>query len=618
MIMNLSLYYPLHYLFRIQKYIDEAIAAVGEDQCAKDKIVRWQKESERWGRYMWSGIEGMRNRKSSSPAESNHASLVAIAPDRPDRTLEENVVDVMERTSLLFQKRIKSKAQHAASAATAIQSMSGSRASHLSEPRIKLDDVPFQQFEDQYNHYMQYNCKDEERNDVTGCYVSHTSQESSGDGYFIPDGGSCPCLFEKEMKVGGCRHSMAKRIHRKEAPFSLETVHPCCLFCEELPQDPRAPPEPTGHAVSIMEDLDQSSELFRHSAMAEVSEPQPSLAASAVDGVLSQPQPSLAASSRADVPTFNALAFSSPSKVKGGYTEMTHHAGQLKSATDVIKNVSYQTLLSAAQETVKAVKCRCNPTQHFIWNHLIGLKDLLSSGDYSSDQYKGTPLEPIASRLDLLSSSDRVVIVPGMPKTKTGSRQGAPPSIRFGGDKSTASKPKGVCGFCGGQGKSGNMRIHYNKTNCPKKEQYGIEYQVKEATQSDVGSTLTDIAEGRDSKFIDVVTILDLSSREKISSIPAKTKRLVVKGYHSHAGERYLFCSCLDKIGDVLSRLEGTQTKSYDNVLIKSVAVLTGIAKLDYVFHLPLSSNDDRRKRPPESESSPVDSTSHIDKKHKT
>ena len=45
---------------------------------------------------------------------------------------------------------------------------------------------------------------------------------------------------------------------------------------------------------------------------------------------------------------------------------MTHHAGQLKSATDVIKNVSYQTLLSAAQETVKAVKCRCNPTQHFI------------------------------------------------------------------------------------------------------------------------------------------------------------------------------------------------------------------------------------------------------------
>ena len=107
---------------------------------------------------------------------------------------------------------------------------------------------------------------------------------------------------------------------------------------------------------------------------------------------------------------------------------------------------------------------------------------------------------------------------------------------------------------------------------------------------------MTDIAEGRDSKFIDVVTILDLSSREKISSIPAKTKRLVVKGYHSHVSEPYLFCSCLDKIGDVLSRVEGTRTKSYDNVLIKSVAVLTGIAKLDYVFHLPISNKDDPRK----------------------
>ena len=59
------------------------------------------------------------------------------------------------------------------------------------------------------------------------------------------------------------------------------------------------------------------------------------------------------------------------------------------------------------------------------------------------------------------------------------------------------------------------MPIHYNRTNCPKKAQYGIEYQVKEATQSDVGSTLTDIAEGRISKFIDVASILDLSSIEK-------------------------------------------------------------------------------------------------------
>ena len=87
--------------------------------------------------------------------------------------------------------------------------------------------------------------------------------------------------------------------------------------------------------------------------------------------VLSQPQPSLATSTAA-VPTLNALAFASPSKVKGN-TEMTHHAGRLKSATDVIKNVSYQTLLNAAQETVKAVQSRCNPTQYFSFGIILYL-----------------------------------------------------------------------------------------------------------------------------------------------------------------------------------------------------------------------------------------------------
>jgi hypothetical protein len=85
-----------------------------------------------------------------------------------------------------------------------------------------LDDVPFQQFEDQYNHYMQYIIvKTKNAIVLLGamCLIQVKKEESSGDGYFIPDGGSCPCLFEKEMKVGGCRHLMAKRIHRKEAPF---------------------------------------------------------------------------------------------------------------------------------------------------------------------------------------------------------------------------------------------------------------------------------------------------------------------------------------------------------------------------------------------------------------
>ena len=136
---------------------------------------------------------------------------------------------------------------------------------------------------------------------------------------------------------------------------------------------------------------------------------------------------------------------------------------------------------------------------------------------------------------------------------------------------------------------------------------------MKGTTRSQVGSALSEIAEGRDSKFIDVSTI-GLSNREMLSSIPGQTKRLVVKGYHTHRDGPYLFCSCLDKLGDVFNRIEGTRTKSYDNVLIKSVAVLTGIAKLDYVFHLPLSNEDDQRKRP----AVELTTTSHTEKRQRT
>ena len=182
---------------------------------------------------MIEGIEGHRNLTNSSIGESNHASLVALAPDDPSRTLEQNIIDVMERTKLLFEQRVLSKAQYA-SATAEINAMSGKQASHLSEPRQKLDQLPYQEFKKQYECYMQYNCRDVVQDNVSGCIVSHTS--SPGDGYFIPDGQPCHCKYERRLwKVGGCRHGIAKRIHRKESPFSLETVHPSNLFREELP-----------------------------------------------------------------------------------------------------------------------------------------------------------------------------------------------------------------------------------------------------------------------------------------------------------------------------------------------------------------------------------------------
>ena len=65
-------------------------------------------------------------------------------------------------------------------------------------------------------------------------------------------------------------------------------MHPCCLFCEELPQDLRAPSEPTGQITSIMEDLDQSSErdanLRPNTSAVASAQPQPSMVACLLRG----------------------------------------------------------------------------------------------------------------------------------------------------------------------------------------------------------------------------------------------------------------------------------------------------------------------------------------------
>ena len=99
---------------------------------------------------MIEGIEGHRNLTNSSIGESNHASLVALAPDDPSRTLEQNIIDVMERTKLLFEQRVLSKAQYASTATAEINAMSGKQASHLSVPRQNLDQLPYQAFKKQY------------------------------------------------------------------------------------------------------------------------------------------------------------------------------------------------------------------------------------------------------------------------------------------------------------------------------------------------------------------------------------------------------------------------------------------------------------------------------------
>ena len=65
-----------------------------------------------------------------------------------------------------------------------------------------------------------------------------------------------------------------------------------------------------------------------------------------------------------------------------------------------------------------------------------------------------------------------------------------------------------------------------------------------------------------------------------------------MKGYNQTSNEKYLFCSCIDRSARVVERKEGTQTNSYDNLLVKCSAVISNLSKLDYIFHMPLSTID--------------------------
>lgn len=64
------------------------------------------------------------------------------------------------------------------------------------------------------------------------------------------------------------------------------------------------------------------------------------------------------------------------------------------------------------------------------------------------------------------------------------------------------------------------------------------------------------------SDMADIIEAEEMGGRKFVESIPSGTKRLQVKGYHKRQGKSYLFCTCIDKQGVVLTRREGLNTKT--------------------------------------------------------
>ena len=73
--------------------------------------------------------------EASSPAEQNHWSLKATAGDDATRPLEQNIVDVMERSDLVLQKKQKAKDKWATEAENYLSKIQDWRCQAPGDPR---------------------------------------------------------------------------------------------------------------------------------------------------------------------------------------------------------------------------------------------------------------------------------------------------------------------------------------------------------------------------------------------------------------------------------------------------------------------------------------------------
>jgi hypothetical protein len=161
------------------------LAVAGNDQVIKDKIVTWQNIGDQWAYFSRNTVSRHRFVATSNYAEQNHWSIAANAPDDPNRSLEQNIVDIMERDKTLFDQRQKDAFRWDTLTQTHVNDMTNEQANDLATARGALDEKPYAFFVDEYKLALQYHVADAFEDGVAGSWVKHISQLDSGAGRFI-------------------------------------------------------------------------------------------------------------------------------------------------------------------------------------------------------------------------------------------------------------------------------------------------------------------------------------------------------------------------------------------------------------------------------------------------
>jgi hypothetical protein len=217
-------------------------------------------------------------------------------------------------------------------------------------------------------------------------------------------------------------------------------------------------------------------------------------------------------------------------------------------------------------------------TQHALNTHLRDIQQMISCGDYTSPRYTGTSVEGLAKVLAAVAK-DRTSSGGGMPISQVAAKPGRHPVHRLGAENSTVNKKPSTCSFCRRQG--------CRRDVCAVKREFGEDLKVNAKSATDIARRLDTIAKGDDTGFKDIASVLSadaISSKDELDGLPMHTKYLQVKGYHHKEGKMFLFCTCINKEGEILSRTYGDGTKSYADVLIDMKTVTVSLLSLSYVF----------------------------------
>lgn len=506
--------------------------------------------------------------------EQNHASLKAIVEDDVTRSLEQNIIEVMRRTGLLLQKRQAFKYKWEVEGANELKKMDLFRRVHLSRPRTVLSQLAYNFWVKEYNQHSSYNVQEVIQEGIPGAIVIHTSNSNSG--YFIPDhmtGGEreeCPCEQEWSMQCG-CRHFIAKRISRGEDPFCQQNIHPWHLFSVELPSAKAT--NATDLSAPITEYFDDGStnDITSYLSSSQSTQLVSNIADSAVCPIAAT-QDTLASPSKSralnmNVDTTTVFQSKKPSNI--GYNQL------LEEATKLANNASHLS----------------NEHIHVVYSLLVGMNEIVETGDHNPNNHKGKALEVFVKQLASLSETSATATVGG-PKRKNVNSYGPPTKHRLGAPKSNVTgnkKGRPKCSFCGG---GGGGQYHANSKTCPLKNNYGECIDVKKEGAGVVADDIESIFSGRHG-FVDCATLGDFSQRETITvSLPLGTKRIQIRSFMVSGSNRYLLCTCLDAAGLSLKVREGSTLTVYENIFLKSNVLTRNVQKCDFVFYKPFTPAD--------------------------